>query len=88
MDERKHPFTVIGFYDATREIFCHHVMAGSPLNAFAVAAAKCAEGAEMVAVLPGHLTEGKDLIAFPGEALVDSDSVLEHSEVFGSPSQD
>jgi hypothetical protein len=88
MNERKAPFTVVGFYEESREIFCHRVMADNPLNAFAVAAAKCADGAEMVAVLSGHLTEGKDLITFPGEELVDADTVLDHSEVFGSPSQD
>ena len=88
MSECKHPFTVVGFYDETREIFYHHVMADTPLNAFAVAAARCADGAEMVVALPGHLSEGKELITFPGEELVDADTVLDHSEVFGSPTQD
>lgn len=88
MNDSKSPFTVIGFYEDDREIFYHHVMADSLMNAFAVGAAKCQREADMVAALPGHLSAAKGEIALPGVDIMDGDTVLEHSEIFGGASQD
>ena len=80
------PFTVIGFYESSGSIACHHVEATSGLNAFAQAATTSDE-LEMVAALAGRFTEG-DLLTFPGESVVCSDTVLGQPDVFGEPDED
>lgn len=79
----KRPFTVIGIYEESGQIVCHHVMAETDMNAFAVVADQ-QHGLSMVAVLSGHLHEGQE-ISFPGEGTVSSETVLEQPDVFGRP---
>lgn len=81
----KKPFTVIGFYADNFQIFCHHVMADDNSNAFAVASADHSDvELQFVVALPGHQFEGDDTLGFPGECLVNSDTVLEQPDVFGT----
>lgn len=79
------PFTVIAIVDESGQIVCHHVMAKSELNAFAVLAEK-ENYLSMVAVLPGHVKENRG-IAFPGDSLVDSETILGQPDVFGEPGE-
>jgi hypothetical protein len=78
-------FTVIGVHAGNGQIVCHHVMANDGLHAFAVAAPKVDSDLNMVVALDGHLTEGGHL-TFPGEGMVDVQTVLDQPEVFGNPS--
>jgi hypothetical protein len=76
------PYTVIGFHTNNAQIFSEHVMAKNRIHAFSVCAVK--EGfanSEFVCSLNGHEKEGGN-IDFSGSALVDTDTVLEQSEVF------
>lgn len=76
-------FTVIGHHASSRELFVEYVNASDALNAFATAAAMH-PGAEFSVAIAGHLEEGKE-ICFPGESLVDSETILEQEDVFGVP---
>ena len=76
------PFTVIGIHADTGQIVCHHVMADDGLHAFAVAASIIASSVNMVVALEGHLTEDGRL-TFPGEKLIDTQTVLAQPELFG-----
>ena len=78
------PYTVIGFHEDTGRICTHNVLARNDLNAFAAAAKEAASPITMVVALPGHLTEGAQLV-FPGEGLVDSETILSDRTVFGTP---
>lgn len=76
------PFTVIGYFESNGQSVSHHVEANNGIHAFFVLAQKepCMT---MVAALPGHLTEGAGDIVFPGEGVVDAETILEQPEVFG-----
>jgi len=74
-------YTVIGFYEETGQIFSHHVEANSSQHAFYVVA-KEFPGANFVSALKGYLTEDQDSIEFPGESLVDAETVLSQEHVF------
>lgn len=74
------PYTVVGFMSRTGGLVCEHLLASSGLNAFARAAAT--DGMEMVAALAGRFTEN-DLLTFPGEGVVDSETIRDQPEVFG-----
>ena len=78
------PYTVIGVYTDSGQIVCHHVKANDGTHAFAVVAASVDGDIDMVVVLEGHQSEGEEL-TFPGESLVDSQTVLEQQDVFGDP---
>jgi len=79
------PFTVIGYYAESGQIFAEHVEAQNGTNAFAVAAAMLGEGAEFTGAVAGWLEED-EAIWFPGESVVDSDTVASQPEVFGNAS--
>jgi hypothetical protein len=74
------PYTVLGFDRATGNLFSRCVMAADGLKAFACAADS--EGLEMVASIPGRMTED-DLLTFPGDSLVDSETIRDQPDVFG-----
>lgn len=74
-------YTVIGFYEETHQIFCHHVEARNSQHAFYVVATDFPE-ANFIVAIKGHLTEGRDDIEFPGTSTVDAATVLEQSDVF------
>jgi len=76
-----HNYTVMGFYEESQQIFSHHVAAEDSSEAFAVVSQSHAD-AVFVAVLDGHLKEGKG-IEFPGSALVDAETVIAQPNVFG-----
>lgn len=73
-------FTVIGFYEETSQIFCHHVSAPSAQKAFFQVATDFPD-ATLTAALDGHLTEGNG-IEFPGESLVEAETIIDQPEVF------
>lgn len=75
-------FTVVGYFEDSREIFSLKVTAEDEISAFAVVAKKH-DDACFVAVLAGHLEEGKG-IDFPGSGVVDADTVLSQPDVFGT----
>lgn len=75
-------FTVLGFYEGNNQIFSHHVEAKDSASAFAVVS-KIYKEANFVAVLEGHISEGQG-INFPGDSLVDAETVLSQPEVFGT----
>jgi hypothetical protein len=75
-------FTVLGHYEGNDQIFSHHVEAIDSASAFAVVSKKHEE-AIFVAVLDGHISEGQG-INFPGDSLVDAETVLSQPEVFGT----
>lgn len=72
------PYTVVTFGSDNQQIVCHHVTARDSNHAFAEAA-KIDGCLEMVVALEGHQSEG-DGIAFPGQYLVDSDTILSRPE--------
>lgn len=74
-------YTVIGFYEDNGQIFSHHTEAGSSAQAFYNVAKEYPE-ATFVTVIKGHLHEDRDGIAFPGDSLVDAETVLDQEEVF------
>lgn len=76
------PFTVLGFNGSTGQIFAHHIDAIDGCHAFAIIASKY-QNAEFVAAVEGHLAEATGL-TFPGESVVDAETVIEQPEVFGS----
>lgn len=75
------PFTVIGFYESTGQIFSHHVKSGNIMGAFAVVASMDSD-AMCVAAIEGALMEGES-VAFVGDGLVCAETILEQPEVFG-----
>ena len=78
------PFTVIGFDPDSYQIVCVHVLAADGLQAFTAAAHQYEDcGLEFVSAHPGHLHEDTDVF-FPGEGLVDGETVLAQPEVFGA----
>lgn len=74
-------FTVISFYDESGQIVCDHVTANSGSHAFALVA-KQRPGCTLVSAVKGHLTEASEDIAFPGEGVVDAETVMEQPDVF------
>ena len=80
------PFTVISVHAGNGQIVCHHVMANDGLHAFAVAAPSADSDLNMVVALDGHLSEGGHL-TFPGEGLVDVQTILDQPEIFGNLSE-
>ncbi len=83
------PFTVVGFFEETGQITCMKVSAKDKMNAFAVAAQqKPNSSLTMVVAIAGHQDDGDSgMLAFPGEGIVDSETILEQPDVFGSPEQ-
>lgn len=75
------PFTVIGCYADSGQLFVHHVDAEDGLHAF-MKVAEEHPSAEFTAALPGHLSENAGLV-MPGESVVDAETVLDQPEVFG-----
>ena len=86
MKHARKPFTVIGFHESSGQLSCLHVVATDGLNAFAAAAQPTEAKGDfnMVAVMPGHISEEAGL-EFPGEGLVTAETVLEQPDVFGRP---
>ena len=78
-------FTVISVDASSGKIYIDHVEAENASHAFAVAAAT-RDDAEFVASLPGHIAEGCG-IEFAGESVVDSETVRDQPDVFGSQQQ-
>ena len=74
-------FTVIGFREATGQIWCGHVKAACKAEAFAAAAAE-EECMTFVACIEGLFHEA-DILGFPGEGIVGAETVLSQPEVFG-----
>lgn len=81
------PFTVIGFYEDSGQIFSHHVQAKDGLAAFSTVA-QSYPSAEFVAALPGHLKENANELFFPGDSLVSAETVIAQPEVFGLGASD
>ena len=78
------PYTVIGVHSGNGQIVCHQVFANDGLHAFAVVACTVGSDLEMVVALNGHQNEGVSL-TFPGNSLVDCETILEQRDVFGDP---
>ena len=81
-NEMRYAFTVVGFYESTGRIFCHHVTAPDAIQAFRA----CAQELELdddalfaTAIEGPILTEGED-IHFPGSGVVDAQTVLDQEE--------
>lgn len=74
-------FTVIGFREESGQIWCGHVKAHCKSSAFA-AAAREEETLTFVACMQG-LHHEADTLGFPGEGVVDADTVLNQPDVFG-----
>lgn len=74
-------YTVIGYYESNGQIFCHHVKAGNIMGAFAVVASMDSD-CIMVCAHLGKISEGESL-AFPGEGVVDAETILEQPEIYG-----
>ena len=77
-------FTVISFCEESGQTMSDYVVAKDIENAFASASALRDYGFEMVVALSGWQSESK-VLAFPGEGVVDSDTILEQTDVFGKP---
>lgn len=80
-EDNREPFTVIAFVEETGQLVAHHVVAHDASEAF-TEAAKVDPTITFVVALPGHRSEDNDLF-FPGEGVVDADTVLDQPEVFG-----
>jgi len=80
------PYTVLGIYSDTGQIFCHHVVADTDMAAFKAVAEQFST-AEFVAAIPGHLYEGHNTVIFPGESVVDADTVCDQEDVFSGDGQ-
>ncbi|MGR5347449.1 hypothetical protein [Vibrio mediterranei] len=76
-------YTVLGHYEETNQTFCQHVHATKPTDALTHVAQEFPD-AVFTAVIKGHHTENHTLY-FPGESLVDAETILEQPEVFGDP---
>jgi hypothetical protein len=71
---------VISISEETGQIMSDHVRAESGSQAFSVVAGDRLD-VTFVAVLDGHIFEGAG-IAFPGDRMVDAETVLGQPEVF------
>lgn len=80
-------FTVIGIVSDSGQIVADYVSAIDGMNAFAQAA-QVRGSVEFVVAVPGHLSDGKDEIHYPGDSVVDVETVLEQPDVFGVPRPD
>lgn len=74
------PFTVIGYYEESGQIFSDHVLADTAGGAFAASAAERPDAC-YVCAMPGHLFEGNH-VEFPGDGVVDGATILEQTDVF------
>jgi hypothetical protein len=74
-------YTVIGYYASNNQIFAHAVNSDTQMGAFSVVASQYSD-AVMVCVLEGDIHEGESL-GFPGDGIVDAETILEQPEVFG-----
>ena len=72
--ERLKPFTVVSYSEVTGMIFKDQVHARDGERADNAVTFVCS--------IAGHLSEGEG-IDFPGEGVVDSDTVIQQSDVFG-----
>lgn len=75
-------FTVVGYYEESGQSVCEHVTANNGIHAFWVVA-QARPDLSMVVAMPGHLTEGAGEVVFPGEGVVDADTILSQPAVFG-----
>lgn len=73
-------YTVIATIAGSGQLVAHHVEATGPFHAFTVAA-ELDDELEFVCCLPGTHME-HDTLFFPGESVVDADTVLDQPEVF------
>lgn len=78
-------FTVIGYFAHNGQTVCRHVQATEGLHAFAEVAQQN-PGLTLVVALPGHLTEAAGELTFPGEGVVEAETILAQPEVFGQAS--
>jgi len=74
-------YTVLGFIEQSGQTLALHVQASSSQAAF-TAAARINPALQRVVALPDWQSEGSQL-TFPGEGLVDGETVLSQPEVFG-----
>ncbi len=74
------PYTVIGYYDESGQIFSDHIVARSAMHAFRVVARQRCD-AVLVTALDGHIMESEG-VHFPGQGVVCAETVLEQPEVF------
>jgi len=79
---KKLPFTVIGFFDETGDIFIDHVTAPNALSAIGQSARKREnQDTVYVCALRGELTEGVDLDC-AGQGIVYGSTVISQPDVF------
>ncbi len=76
-------FTVLGVYEESGQIFSHFVKADNSSTAMAVVA-KHFDDALIHCAIDGYLCENRG-ISFAGESQVESATILDQPEVFGSP---
>lgn len=74
-------FTIIAVNPETGQIICDHVQATNYNTAFANYAANCQYEHEVVAAIPGKLSED-ETIFFPGSGVVSTSTILEQPDVF------
>lgn len=76
-------FTVISFSpNNCNQIVCDHVEAEYGMSAFAVAVGERGTEFEFVVAIEGHLSDDSEL-TFPGEGVVDGQTITDQPEVFG-----
>jgi len=81
-NEMRYAFTVVGYYESTGQIFCHHVTAPDAMQAFRACAHELEldDDALFVTAIEGPpRNEGED-IHFPGSGVVDAQTVLDQEE--------
>lgn len=74
-------FTVVGFNEDNGQIVCLHVQASDGDHAFWLAA-KINSTLSAVVALPGHLSEVTGELTFPGESVVDAETITTQPEVY------
>lgn len=78
-------YTVIGHYTDNGQIFCDVVLARNGLHAFAQVAKAFDSPVEFTVAIYGVPEEATGDLTFPGETLVDAETILHQPEVFGEP---
>jgi hypothetical protein len=79
------PYTVVSIIPSNGQIVSDFVKATSGLKAFAKVVSKRGTSIEFVCSFDGHISEGKG-IAFPGDSVVDGETVESQPKVFGKVS--
>jgi len=75
-------FTVISIATDNGQILCDHVEAEDGMNAFANVVATRGVEIELVVAIEGTHNE-EETLTFPGESVVDGQTVADQPEVFG-----